>query len=58
MWCVAPLEMKEGNSLGGRGTIGLQTAVPKRPHTRRFYKCHLEDTLLVAQLDEELRYRP
>jgi len=34
MWCVAPLEMNEGNSLGGKGTIGLQAAVPKRPHTR------------------------
>jgi len=34
MWCVAPLEMNEGNSFGGKGTIGLQAAVLKRPHTR------------------------
>ena len=33
MWCVALMEMNEGNSLG-KGTIGLQAAVPKRPHTR------------------------
>jgi len=34
MWCVAPLVMNEGKSLGGKGTIGLQAAVPKWPHTR------------------------
>jgi len=34
VWCVAPLVMNEGNSLAGKGTIGLQAAVPKRPHTR------------------------
>ena len=36
MWCMAPLKMNEGNSLGGggKGTIGLQAAVPKKPHTR------------------------
>jgi len=34
VWCVAPLVMNEGNSLGGKVTIGLQAAVPKRPHTR------------------------
>jgi hypothetical protein len=26
MWCVAPLEINEGNSLGGKGTIALQAA--------------------------------
>jgi len=26
--------MNEGNSLGSKGTIGLQAAVPKKPHTR------------------------
>ena len=42
MLCVATLEMNEENSLGIKGTIGLQAAVPKSPHTRRltltFYK--------------------
>ena len=33
VWCVAPLEMNEGNSLGGKGTIDLLAAVPKRPYT-------------------------
>ena len=37
MWCVAPLEMNEGTSLGGKGKIGLQAAVPKRPHTRPLF---------------------
>ena len=34
MWCVAPLEMNERELIGGKGTIGLQAAVPKMPHTR------------------------
>jgi len=34
---VAPLEMNEGNSLGGKGTIGLQAAVPKKSHTLTFF---------------------
>jgi hypothetical protein len=34
IWCVAPLEMNEGNSLEGKGTISLQAAVPKKHHTR------------------------
>ena len=34
IWCVALLVMNEGNSLGGKGTINLQAAVPKKPHTR------------------------
>ena len=39
MWCVAPLEMNEGNSLG-QGYNRPTAAVPKRPHTRRFNVFH------------------
>jgi len=34
MWCVAPLEMNEGNSLGARVQSAYKAAVPKKPHTR------------------------
>ena len=45
MWCVAPLEMNEGELIGGKGTIGLQAAVPKMSHTR---------PLIFFPLDEQM----
>ena len=33
MWCVAPLEMNEANSLGERVQSAYKAVVPKKPHT-------------------------
>ena len=58
MWCVAPLKMNEGNLLGGKGTIGLQAAVPKRPHTRPLTFLHSPRKLkYFKDLDVDLEKR-
>jgi len=32
MWCIAPLEMNEGNSLGGKGNRPTGCSAEKAPH--------------------------
>ena len=36
MWCVVPLEMNEGNSLGARVQSAYKAAVPIKPHKRPY----------------------